>query len=605
MYRVSQISLLMLFSSLLIISLSLIIFRKRQEESAKTLAVFLLFLAIYSFGTAMEVMSPDYDNAMFWVRLEYIGISFLPFSLITFCLQYFGLVLNQKNKFMLKVLFGLSIFIFLAHATHTLHPFYYTDVNISIVSNLTVLTFTKGPIYYIAQLYNAGSFLLVFVVSIRLVIEKHTWYRNRALVFITSAILPMTLYTFYQFGMTPYGLDIVPVAFSISAVILGIAFLNESLFGPFPIASRLILDSLGSASIILDGKDSVVGFNLTARTWFPQMESRVIGTHAGELFSRIPELSSLSESNFMNSGEWSVTPNPPGISVGRYLNVQVSPIQHDGMVGTSLLISDITENHLMTIALQESNTQLKASNALKDMVIGVMSHDLRSPLVAVRNLQNIMMDERIQRDPKKYHLLKEELDGLISRADLLIRNLVALSSLGDDEHECKCSPVSAEILVNAVKGEAQFFAKRKNIDFIITMEEDVVIVGNEEMLIVVLRNLLDNAFKYSPLGGKAELTVDIGRRNVKFSIVNEGKGIPQWVLHEVMNGQWGISLPGTLGEKGPGIGLYASKFFLKLQGGNLEIENLPEVGPRVSFQMPRFQRESSHAASDGFGVKKI
>ncbi len=605
MYRFSLVGLLMLLSSLLVISLSLIILKRRQEVSAKTLAVFLFFLAIYSFGAAMEVMSPDYSNAMFWVRLEYIGIAFLPFSLITFCLQYFGLVLNQNIKSMLKVLFGLSFFIFFAHATHTLHPYFYTDVNVSIVSNLTVVSFTKGPIYHIVQLYITGSFLLVFGISVRLAIEEHLWYRNRALVFITSSIGPLVLFLFYQFGVTPYGLDIVPVTFSISAIILGIAFLKESLLGPFPIASRLILDSLGSASIILDDKDRVVGFNLTARSWFPQLEERVIGMRVENLFSKIPELSSLSKSNFAHSGEWSVSPTPSGISVERYLNVQVSPIFHHGNIGTSLLISDITENHLMTMALQDTNMQYKESNAMKDMVIGVMSHDLRSPLLAVRNLQKIMMDERIHRDPKKYQILKEELDGLISRADLLIRNLVALSSLGSDSQECQCFPVSTETLVNAVKSEAVVFAKRKNIFFTITMEEDVVIIGNDDMLIVVLRNLLDNAFKYSPVGSMVGLDVDIGRQHVKFSIVDEGTGIPLWVYQEVMNGKWGVSLPGTQGEKGPGIGLYASNFFLKLQGSVLEIENLPEGGSRMSFQIPRFHRVSPHVSSDGFGVDKV
>jgi signal transduction histidine kinase len=603
MYRVSLVGLLMLFSSLFVFSLSLIVLKKRHEGCAKNLAVLLFFLGIYSFGTGMEVMSPDYSNAMFWVRLEYIGIAFLPFSLLTFCLQYFGLVLNNTLKSMLRILFGLSFFIFFAHATHTLHPYFYTDVNVSIVSNLTILSFTKGPIYYLSQFITISSFLLVFGLSVRLAIEEHAWYRNRALALISSSIGPLVLYIFYQLGLTPYGLDIVPIAFALSAIILGFVFLNESLFGPFPIASHLIIEALGSASIILDRKDRVVGFNQTALTWFPQLENKVIGLRVQELFPRIPELSSLAESNFTNSGEWSIIPTPSGLPIDRYLNVQVSPIQYYGNIGTSLLISDVTESHLMTMALQDTNTQLKQSNAMKDMVIGVMSHDLRSPLLAVRNLQNIMMDERVHRNPKKFHILKEELDSLIFRADLLIRNLVALSSLGNDGNECQSFPVSMETLLHAVKGEAETLAKRKNIDFQITMEEDVVVLGNDEMLVVVLRNLLDNAFKYSPIGGKVELSVDIERQHVKLSIVDEGNGIPQWVQQEIANGKWGVSLPGTQGEKGPGIGLYASIHFLKLQDINLEIKDSLGGGSRLSFEIPRFQRNALHVRSDDFGVK--
>lgn len=224
------------------------------------------------------------------------------------------------------------------------------------------------------------------------------------------------------------------------------------------------------------------------------------------------------------------------------------------------------------------------------MVISIMSHDVRSPLLAMRQLDAMVASGRFLHDPAKLATMREELDSLIDRADLLMRNLVSLSSQPEIGADDRHNPIAISSLFSAVRTEAYRIAKRKQIAFQMELEEDVVVRGSEDLLIIVLRNLLDNAFKFTSSGNNVMMEVVIMPHTVEIVVTDNGIGMPDWVKTELNKMRWGVSLTGTNGEKGSGIGLYTSMMFLRRMNTELVIESQPSKGTRMSFTLLRYQR---------------
>ena len=589
MYRISIVSMFTIFSAFCSMTLAILLYQRKGESAATALAGYLTAIFFYAMGFAFEVMSPSLAQVVFWTNIQYLGIPFLPFLLMRFAFQFYKVEFTYK-KLLFRYLLLLSLLILAAQLTSPWHNLHHYNVEFKVVGDITVQSFDKGLFYYILEIYHVVSQATVMLLSIRHFKDKSHRDRNRALIIFISCLIPSVIHLLYQFSITPYGLDLVPPSFALSAIILGIAFMNSTLLGPSPIAAWIVLDSLGDACIILDNKDRVVGFNPTAQAWFPMLGQESIGCSAQEVFSKIPEMVNLADTSFNGSGDWSIVPVSAEQETDRYLSVHIRPIQHENVTGTSLLISNVTENQVMTMALQETNERLVEMNRLKDMVISIMSHDVRSPLLAMRQLDALVASGRFLHDPAKLASMREELDSLIDRADLLMRNLVSLSSQPEIGSEDRQYPISVSSLFSAVKTEAFRIAKRKRITFQMELDEDVVVMGSEDLLVVVLRNLLDNAFKFTPSGNTVVMDVDIKSNTVEIAVKDNGLGMPDWVKTELTKMRWGVSLTGTNGEKGSGIGLYTSMMFLRRMNTDLVIESEPSKGTKMSFTLLRFQR---------------
>jgi signal transduction histidine kinase len=585
-----MLSMFTIFSAFCSMTLAILLYQRKGERAATALAGYLSAITFYSMGFAFEVMSPSLEQVVFWTRVQYIGIPFLPLLLMRFAFQFYRVEFTHM-KLLFRYLFLLSLLIMFAQYTSSYHRLFHYNIGFNVIGNVSVQSFGKGLMYYALELYHIVSQAIVMFLSVRHLRDKNPHYRNRAFIILISCLIPSIIHLLYQFSLTPLGLDLVPSSFAFSAIILGVAFMTSTLLGPSPIASWIVLDSLGDACIILDQKDRLIGFNPTAQTWFPLLTQESVGCSAQEIFSRIPEMANLADTTFNGSGDWSIIPATADQKLDRYLSVHIRPIHHENVSGVSLLITDVTEDYLMTAALQETNDRLVEINRLKDMVINIMSHDVRSPLLAMRQLDSLLASGRFEKDPEKLAGMREELDSLIDRADLLMRNLVSLSSQPEIGSEHQDYPISISSLFDAVHAEAFRIARRKRINLQMELEEDVLVLGSEDLLTVVLRNLLDNALKYTQSGKTVVMSVDIQPQVVELSVQDTGIGMPDWVKLELDRLRWGVSLPGTNGEKGSGIGLYTSMMFLRKMNTDLVIESEPSFGTRVSFSLQRFQRK--------------
>ena len=147
--------------------------------------------------------------------------------------------------------------------------------------------------------------------------------------------------------------------------------------------------------------------------------------------------------------------------------------------------------------------------------------------------------------------------------------------------------VHSKFSVSAVAYEVlqmvQSAAERKSIELEADISSSRAETGDKQMIETVLRNLLLNAIKFSPEGGRVRLHVSSEMWSTKVQVIDEGVGIPADKLALIKAGNSHYNTPGTNNERGSGIGLMVCQQLLKMNKSGLDIDSEYGKGTTVSF----------------------
>lgn len=243
--------------------------------------------------------------------------------------------------------------------------------------------------------------------------------------------------------------------------------------------------------------------------------------------------------------------------------------------------------------LQKTNTQLQDLNASKDKFFSIISHDLRSPFNVMLGYSQILDErfdelerERIQSDIKK---LRKSAEGLYA----LLENLLTWSRIqrGAIEYypeEIDLSDVSDEnIDLFAARAEQKGITLRS----MIQMHE--MVYADENMVNTVIRNLVSNALKFTPSGGRIELFVRPSGDFVEVSVADTGTGINEEDIPKLFRIDAQYTNLGTDGEKGTGLGLNLCQDLVEKNGGEIWVESERGKGTTFKFTLPKKEKVES------------
>jgi two-component system OmpR family sensor kinase len=206
------------------------------------------------------------------------------------------------------------------------------------------------------------------------------------------------------------------------------------------------------------------------------------------------------------------------------------------------------------------------------------AHELRSPLAAL-SLQAGNLESTITSPDARQRLLAFQ-SGL-RRTHRLVEQLLALarSEQGALEQPTVASPRG--LVTDAINANISL-ARAKDIDLGVERIDDADIVIEITSVSVVLRNLIDNAVRYTPTGGKVDVSVIRSGTDVTFEIVDSGPGIPNDQLKRVLEPFYRLNAFGTSGS---GLGLCIVSEIARRSGGQLILENV-DGGFRARYFQP-------------------
>ena len=212
------------------------------------------------------------------------------------------------------------------------------------------------------------------------------------------------------------------------------------------------------------------------------------------------------------------------------------------------------------------------------------SHELRSPLNTLQSIARTLLDGYLGE-------LNEKQRDMISRIDIraqmlseIVNDLLILATGRAELSTLKPERLDLVRLIEESAGFYETRAKEKKIDLVInSVVEEATVIGNKEGLRSIATNLISNALKYTPEGGRITLKLFKKNDNIVFEIEDTGIGIPKDEKERLFGEFFRASNAKTLSESGTGLGLAIVKARVEQHGGSIEVES--EEGKGTTFRI--------------------
>jgi signal transduction histidine kinase len=234
--------------------------------------------------------------------------------------------------------------------------------------------------------------------------------------------------------------------------------------------------------------------------------------------------------------------------------------------------------------LEKQTRELTELNALKNKMFGVISHDLKAPMHAIRNLFSDVEQKKIPAATFK-KLMPEVVNDLNYTVGLMDNLLQWVKTQMQSEVVYLQRVDAGQLLEEAVQ-LVRLQADRKQIKIELHAEEEVYGIMDREMIHLVLRNLLSNAIKFTPVNGTITAGINSNRSLIEVFIQDTGTGISHETLQKI-RGKDFYTTKGTANEAGTGLGLMLCKEYLHRNDSQLQIESHLGQGSIFSFTLQK------------------
>jgi signal transduction histidine kinase len=242
------------------------------------------------------------------------------------------------------------------------------------------------------------------------------------------------------------------------------------------------------------------------------------------------------------------------------------------------LLAERSEN------LRQSNKRLTSLVQSRESMVSILSHDLRSPLTLIVTTLDLLKPGRFP--PDQLEGLVEKVSNRTKNTLLMLDSLLLWSRSQSENANLEIIPVSLrQVRLNLINYCELLFAEKQltcRIDF---PDEESILV-NPMMLDTLLRNLVSNAFKFTPADGLIVVSARKQDTFWEFLVEDNGRGMKPETLENLRSGIT-FSTEGTDKEKGHGLGIQIIRDFLAKLGGSLEVESREGKGSKFSFRIPR------------------
>lgn len=233
--------------------------------------------------------------------------------------------------------------------------------------------------------------------------------------------------------------------------------------------------------------------------------------------------------------------------------------------------------------LEEKTKQLTTLNRVKTKLFSVISHDLRTSIYSFKNIMDTHKAGYITNEE-----LLDELPNLSNEIDICTEVMDNLLNWGKDQFkERKIIPEGLNVheLVNTAFKLINARCVKKQILFNNVVPHNVFIHADRQMMQVVIRNLISNAVKFTPIGGSITVSTIITTDNLKILVKDTGIGMSNDDINKFLQNKL-FSNEGTSNEIGTGLGLIICKDFIYENNGLLEVETNKDKGSTFIITMP-------------------
>jgi two-component system cell cycle sensor histidine kinase PleC len=237
----------------------------------------------------------------------------------------------------------------------------------------------------------------------------------------------------------------------------------------------------------------------------------------------------------------------------------------------------------------EARRRAEGANLAKSRFLATMSHELRTPLNAILGFSEVMKSELFgPHASPSYKEYAHDIHASGQHLLMLINEILDLSRVEAGRYELKEEPVSLPGIVEDCRHLLALRAKTKNLEVIEDIDEDLPrIWADERALRQITLNILSNAIKFTPQGGRVTIKVAGGAdRGQYLSILDTGPGIPESEIPVVLSSFGRGSMAQKNADEGTGLGLPIVRGLVELHGGEFSLKSKVREGTEVIVSFP-------------------
>jgi len=261
-----------------------------------------------------------------------------------------------------------------------------------------------------------------------------------------------------------------------------------------------------------------------------------------------------------------------------------------------LVILLITQNRIK----RKTNEQLEVKNDLielqkdelislnvsKDKFLSILAHDIKNPLSSIHGISDLLLTDYDKLTEEEKKIFTRDIHTLSTNLFEIINTLLTWSTSQSGMITYRPSPFSIGKLCGKTANNLKTVAKQKDIVIESTVDENLMVLADENMIISVLHNLINNAIKYSYHGTKIRIESIRLEGFAQISVIDSGIGLSAESQAKLFKYDQHFMNKGTAGETGTGLGLILCKDFVTKNGGTIKVESTLKEGSAFVFTLP-------------------
>jgi len=336
-----------------------------------------------------------------------------------------------------------------------------------------------------------------------------------------------------------------------------------------PEGAAEVLAVLGRAFVVVDAIDGVVRASPAAYAYGLVRGHTVVHQQLLELTAKVRR---------------------DGVILEKQLELPRGPLGQGTLI-VQVRAAMLGEEYILLLA--DDRTEITRTEEIRNDFVANVSHELKTPVGAISLLAEALEaspddEEAVRRFAKRMH--KES-----TRLAALVQDIIELSRLQGANVAQAAHPVDINTVVAEAVDRSQLPAESKNIDIVVGGRTDAMVYGDQDLLVTALRNLIDNAIRYSPENTRVGVGVRSRDGLVSVSVTDQGEGLSPEDQERVFERFYRVDSARSRHTGGTGLGLSIVKHVMANHGGEVTLWSQPGQGSTFTLRLPEMEGQDTPA----------
>jgi len=245
-------------------------------------------------------------------------------------------------------------------------------------------------------------------------------------------------------------------------------------------------------------------------------------------------------------------------------------------------------------ALRDEIAALKSLDRLKSNFLSTISHKFRTPITAISLFLQNLATGVVAADEPEFRMNVPLITDESAYLERLVADLLAFSRMMDNGAELRCKSVSLGKVIHRILGESSEVALKPAVEAVLDLNRAPSVVGDEDKITFALKQIIDNAFKFSDEEAEVRIALHEEGGSVLISVADTGHGIPPEEVAKIFEKFYQIDPHNTGQVRGFGLGLYYAREFIRMHGGSISVESTVGKGSRFLVSLPQQALQQLH-----------